>query len=127
MQEISEASTMISEEAAEDANVIWGWVIDEDMDNEVRVTVIATGFEEQWLDGKRARGRGISGAGGSGIGGSRPTGGPRGTGSPTPGGGHPQGPRGGGTRGPTPPTPGFGRDGYDVRPVQGTSFFKPKR
>jgi cell division protein FtsZ len=46
--EISEASSMISEEAHEDANVIWGWVVDEEMENEVRVTVIATGFEEGW-------------------------------------------------------------------------------
>ena len=124
MHEISEASTMISEEAAEDANVIWGWVIDEDMDNEVRVTVIATGFEEQWLDGKRARGRGISGVG-PGIGGGRAPAPPRGSGSPVSGGGHSQGPRTGGNRGTNPG--GFGRDNYDVRPVQGSSFFKPKR
>ena len=49
MYEITEASTMIQEEAHEDANVIWGWVIDETMEDEVRVTVIATGFEESWL------------------------------------------------------------------------------
>jgi len=48
MLEISEASSMISEEGHEDANVIWGWVIDEEMENEVRVTVIATGFEDGW-------------------------------------------------------------------------------
>ena len=49
MFEINEASTMIQEEAHEDANVIWGWVIDETMKDEARVTVIATGFEEAWL------------------------------------------------------------------------------
>ena len=49
MFEAHEASTMIQEEAHEDANVIWGWVIDESMEDEARVTVIATGFEEQWL------------------------------------------------------------------------------
>ena len=49
MFEINEASTMIQEEAHEDANVIWGWVIDETMQDEARVTVIATGFEEAWL------------------------------------------------------------------------------
>ena len=49
MFEINEASTMIQEEAHEDANVIWGWVIDETMEDEARVTVIATGFEEQWM------------------------------------------------------------------------------
>ena len=49
MFEISEASTMIQEEAHEDANVIWGWVIDETMQDEARLTVIATGFEEAWM------------------------------------------------------------------------------
>jgi len=47
MYEINEASTMIQEEAHEDANVIWGWVIDDSMKDEARVTVIATGFEEK--------------------------------------------------------------------------------
>ena len=37
---------MIQEESHEDSNVIWGWVIDETMKDEARVTVIATGFEE---------------------------------------------------------------------------------
>ncbi|MEL6344989.1 MAG: cell division protein FtsZ [Myxococcota bacterium] len=50
MFEINEASTMIQEEAHEDANVIWGWVIDETMKDEARVTVIATGFEEAWIN-----------------------------------------------------------------------------
>ena len=45
MYEIHEASTLIQEEAHEDAEVIWGWVIDESMEDEARVTVIATGFE----------------------------------------------------------------------------------
>jgi hypothetical protein len=46
MYEIHEASSLIQEEAHEDAEVIWGWVIDESMGDEARVTVIATGFEE---------------------------------------------------------------------------------
>ena len=46
LYEVSEASQLIVEEAHEDAEVIWGWVIDETMGDEVRVTVIATGFEE---------------------------------------------------------------------------------
>lgn len=46
MYEINEASTLIQEECHEDVNLIWGWVIDEDMEDEARVTVIATGFEE---------------------------------------------------------------------------------
>ena len=47
MYEIHEASSLIQEEAHEDAEVIWGWVIDESMEDEARVTVIATGFEER--------------------------------------------------------------------------------
>lgn len=46
MYEMHEASTLIQEEAHEDAEVIWGWVIDETMEDEARVTVIATGFTD---------------------------------------------------------------------------------
>ena len=49
MLEVSEASTMIQEEAHEDANVIWGWVVNDEMEDRVEVTVIATGFEEELL------------------------------------------------------------------------------
>jgi cell division protein FtsZ len=45
MYEMHEASSLIQEEAHEDADVIWGWVIDDSMGDESRVTVIATGFE----------------------------------------------------------------------------------
>jgi cell division protein FtsZ len=45
MYEMHEASSLIQEEAHEDAEVIWGWVIDDTMQDEARVTVIATGFE----------------------------------------------------------------------------------
>ena len=38
------ASTMISNKASEDANIIWGAVINENMEDEISVTVIATGF-----------------------------------------------------------------------------------
>lgn len=44
LSEINEATTLIQKEAHEDANIIWGMVIDERMNGEVRVTVIATGF-----------------------------------------------------------------------------------
>ncbi|MBN2333567.1 MAG: cell division protein FtsZ [Deltaproteobacteria bacterium] len=43
--EVSEASTLIQEEAHEDANIIFGAVLDESMGDDIRVTVIATGFE----------------------------------------------------------------------------------
>ncbi len=47
LHEVNEAATMIQEEAHEDANIIFGAVIDERMKDEIRVTVIATGFGEK--------------------------------------------------------------------------------
>ncbi len=44
LHEVDDASTLIQEEAHEDANIIFGAVIDDDMGEEIRVTVIATGF-----------------------------------------------------------------------------------
>jgi cell division protein FtsZ len=44
LSEINEATTLIQKEAHEEANVIWGMVIDHAMKEEIRVTVIATGF-----------------------------------------------------------------------------------
>ena len=43
--EINEASSLIQSEAHEDANIIFGTVVDERMGDEIRITVIATGFE----------------------------------------------------------------------------------
>jgi len=42
--EVNEASSLITEEAHEEAEIIFGSVIDESLKDEVRVTVIATGF-----------------------------------------------------------------------------------
>jgi cell division protein FtsZ len=44
LNEINEATTLVQKEAHEDANIIWGMVIDQAMKEELRVTVIATGF-----------------------------------------------------------------------------------
>jgi cell division protein FtsZ len=44
LNEINEATTLIQKEAHDDANIIWGMVIDQEIRDEVRVTVIATGF-----------------------------------------------------------------------------------
>jgi cell division protein FtsZ len=44
--EINEESSLIQSEAHEDANIIFGTVVDEDMIDEIRITVIATGFNE---------------------------------------------------------------------------------
>ena len=47
LHELSEASSLIQEEAHEDAHIIFGAVIDESMGDTVRVTVIATGFGKE--------------------------------------------------------------------------------
>ncbi len=44
MEEVDQASTLIYEEAHDDANIIWGTVFDDNMGDEIRVTVIATGI-----------------------------------------------------------------------------------
>ncbi|MBQ8340274.1 MAG: cell division protein FtsZ [Clostridia bacterium] len=47
LEEVDLASTMISQEAHPDANVIWGLAFDDELDDEMRVTIIATGFENE--------------------------------------------------------------------------------
>jgi len=47
LYEVNEAATLIQEEAHEDAEIIFGWVIDDSMGDEVQVTVIATGFAQE--------------------------------------------------------------------------------
>ncbi|MBQ3970102.1 MAG: cell division protein FtsZ [Clostridia bacterium] len=56
LDEIDIASTMITEKADEDANIIWGAVLSDELEDEIRVTVIATGFgdEEQKPAPKRS-------------------------------------------------------------------------
>jgi cell division protein FtsZ len=57
--EANEAAEIIHAVAHPDANIIFGAVIDDEMDDEVRVTVIAAGFE-RWEDGGRAAGSSTS-------------------------------------------------------------------
>ena len=45
LMEINEASMMVQENAHEDAHIIFGAVIDQQMEGQMRVTVIATGFD----------------------------------------------------------------------------------
>jgi len=47
LSEVQAATSLIYDSAHEDVNVIFGAVIDPDVEDEVRVTVIATGFDEQ--------------------------------------------------------------------------------
>ena len=45
--EINEAAQIVQEEADPDANIIFGAVIDESLNDEIRITVIATGFDSE--------------------------------------------------------------------------------
>jgi cell division protein FtsZ len=45
LMEVNEASLLIQEAAHEDANIIFGAVVDPKLDGKVKVTVIATGFD----------------------------------------------------------------------------------
>jgi cell division protein FtsZ len=46
MREIQEAASLVQEQAHEDANIIFGASIDESMSDTLKVTVIATGFQQ---------------------------------------------------------------------------------
>lgn len=46
MSEVNEASRIISQAADPDANIIFGATIDESLHDQIRITVIATGFDE---------------------------------------------------------------------------------
>src|SRR5664279_4404463 len=46
LAEVQEACTIIQSAAHEDANIIFGAVMDEKMKDSVKITVIATGFRE---------------------------------------------------------------------------------
>ena len=54
LSEVNEASSLIQSSAHEDANIIFGAVLDERMGDEVKITVIATGFRDQMPE-RRAR------------------------------------------------------------------------
>ena len=47
LAEVNEASTIIQSAAHEDANIIFGAVLDEKMKDDVKITVIATGFRSE--------------------------------------------------------------------------------
>lgn len=79
MYEIDEAAKAITEAADPDANIIFGSIIDEAMSGEIKITVIATGFEMDRIRERQAKpmvsGMGMSMGTGVGLGGlpsSRP-------------------------------------------------------
>ena len=47
LEEVDMASTMIANEAHPDANIIWGATFDNTLEDEMRVTVISTGFDTE--------------------------------------------------------------------------------
>ena len=47
LEEIHQASEMIAAEAHPDASIIWGVAFDPDLDDEMKITIIATGFAEE--------------------------------------------------------------------------------
>jgi cell division protein FtsZ len=49
LSEVNVASTLIQNAAHEDANIIFGAVLDESMGDEVKITVIATGFKQDQM------------------------------------------------------------------------------
>ncbi|HEY2039478.1 MAG TPA: cell division protein FtsZ [Edaphobacter sp.] len=55
LSEVNEASTIIQNAAHEDANIIFGAVQDETMGEDVKITVIATGFKQQEMPARRER------------------------------------------------------------------------
>ncbi|HEY0460795.1 MAG TPA: cell division protein FtsZ [Pyrinomonadaceae bacterium] len=47
LNEIEDAIALIESEAHDEADIIWGTVFNDDMDDEVKITVIATGFDTE--------------------------------------------------------------------------------
>ncbi|AWB84351.1 cell division protein FtsZ [Corynebacterium liangguodongii] len=46
LMEVNDAASIVEEKADDDANIIFGTIIDDNLGDEVRVTIIATGFDE---------------------------------------------------------------------------------
>lgn len=47
MHEIEEAAKLVHDSVDPEANIIWGMVMDENLNNEIKVTLVATGFEAE--------------------------------------------------------------------------------
>ena len=57
LEDIDVASTMIANECSEDANVIFGVAFDPELEDEMRITIVATGFQkDEEKDAPVARG-----------------------------------------------------------------------
>ena len=53
LEDVDLASTLIAQEAHPDANVIWGVAFDNELEDEMKITIIATGFEKKPEDVSR--------------------------------------------------------------------------
>ncbi|MFH1124141.1 MAG: cell division protein FtsZ [Pseudomonadota bacterium] len=60
MEEIDEASSYIKGEVAGDAEIFWGVVFDDNMGDEIQITVIATGIDKEEPQGKVVRLRDVT-------------------------------------------------------------------
>ncbi len=58
MLEVNDAADLVAKEADEDAIIIFGTSVKENMEDEVRVTVIATGFDDDF-DKIKVPGKGL--------------------------------------------------------------------
>ena len=50
LEEVNQASSMIAQEAHPDASIIWGVAFDPELDDEMKITIIATGFADHTGD-----------------------------------------------------------------------------
>ena len=57
LDDVDLAASMVANEASPDANIIWGVAFDEELEDEMRITIIATGFEKKADDENRDLGR----------------------------------------------------------------------
>jgi cell division protein FtsZ len=55
MQDVTEAAKIISQAADPNVAMIWGTILDESMKDEIKITVIATGFEKNPVSSKPAK------------------------------------------------------------------------
>ena len=53
LEDVETAAGLITQSAHPDANIIWGTAFDENLSDEMRVTVVATGFDNKAADGLR--------------------------------------------------------------------------
>ncbi|HET9784834.1 MAG TPA: hypothetical protein VFP94_07750 [Terriglobales bacterium] len=54
LSEVNEASSVIQAAAHEDANIIFGATLNESMQDQIKITVIATGFRAEYIQSRAA-------------------------------------------------------------------------